>query len=131
VPIAIAVDRQRVHRVHPIAAGGQGLDEQAPIGLDPDRHHRLDLVVSVGERATNEIVQPGDPGQIVGDLPGCDDPALDVHHADVMGLLGPVHPHEHFHRRNLPDAAGRTRARNPGRLTNGSGARSGTSSHLP
>ena len=65
MPVPIAVDRQRVHRQHPIAGRHQCTHQQTTIGLDPDHDERV--VIVVGDDTTDQIVEPGDPGKIVAD----------------------------------------------------------------
>jgi hypothetical protein len=84
--VPIARRRHRVHRVELVAGRDQGGDEQAPVGLDPDRHLARILRVSGGE-----LVEPGNPVYALGEPPPAQPLAgliLDVH---VMMSFRPVH----------------------------------------
>jgi hypothetical protein len=87
VAAAVAAHHLRVDRVDLVAGGQQGSDQQAPVGLDPDRH--LGRVLGVGG---DQRVQLPDPGQPVGNPPNREHVAVLVQQAQVMVALAPVHP---------------------------------------
>lgn len=89
VAVAVPVDRQRVHRVHRVARGHQGPDQQAPVELDADH----DVGGILGVRG-DHLVQPGYPFDTVGDPPRGEHPTRCVHDARVVVALCPVDPHE-------------------------------------
>jgi hypothetical protein len=87
VALPVAAGRQGVDRDHLVAGCDQGSHQQAPVGLDPDHH--LGRVAGV---ASDELVQPGQARQSIGDPLGGQHLAVDGHQAHVMMALGPIDP---------------------------------------
>ena len=89
MPVPVPRHRHRVHREHPVPGRDQRGREQAPVGLDPDHHLARFFRVPGGQ-----IMEPGDPGGPVGQLPASQPAALLILDMHVMTGLGPVHPGE-------------------------------------
>jgi hypothetical protein len=73
---------------------------RTPIGLDPDHHlYRAGILVDV---FADHRVQPGYPGDPVGQLRLAESPARIVLQLDIMKLLGPIIADEHRSPHRLP-----------------------------
>jgi hypothetical protein len=88
-PVAVAVDRLRVHREYLIAGSHQRADEQAPIRLGPDDHF-LGLV----DPLTDQRVEPRHTVDTFNQTRRRQPLTRLVEHHDVVMVLGPVVTHE-------------------------------------
>jgi hypothetical protein len=73
--VAVAADGQRVDRIHLVAGGDQGTDEQPAVGLGPD-HHLGRIIPLAGQ----QLLHQPQPSQPVGHSPGCQHLAVLGHH---------------------------------------------------
>lgn len=89
MPIAIAVDRQRVDGENLIAGRDKSTDQQPTVKLDPD-----DGVLGFVDVVCDHLVKLGDPLDTVCDAAPCEDRAFLLDDADIVVLLGPVDPDE-------------------------------------
>ncbi len=78
----VAVDRQRVHGVHPVASGDEGADQQTSVDLDAHGHLR-----GVRRVGGHHLVQPGHSSDPVRHPALGEHPTLGVHHTHVVVAL--------------------------------------------
>jgi hypothetical protein len=107
VAVAVAAGGQRADRIHLIAGRDQRAQEQAAVGLGPD--HDLGRV---GDQASQQLMQRGQPGQPLSHPPGRHDPAALVHDGHIMVGLGPVQPDKQ-HPSSSPGSTSRSSLRKP------------------
>ena len=86
---AVAAHHLWIDRIHLVAGGQQRPHQQAPVGLNPDRH--LCRVLGMGG---HQGVQLAHAGQAVADPPGGQHGPILVQQAQVMVGLAPVDPQE-------------------------------------
>jgi hypothetical protein len=87
--VAVAADLQRVDPIHLVAGRHQRAHEQAPVGLGP--HHHLGRV---GDQASQQPVQDGQPAQALRHPPRRNHPPVLGHDGHIMMLLSPIEPDE-------------------------------------
>jgi hypothetical protein len=90
VAAAIAADDLWVDRIDLVAGRQQCPDQQASVGLDPDRH--LPGLLGMGG---DQGMQLPHPCQAIGDPASCQDTSVLVEQAQVMMGLAPVDPEKH------------------------------------
>ena len=83
--VAVAGHGQRVDREHLISGRGQRIHPQAAVGFDAD-HHLGGVVGMLGD----QLVQPRDPGQALGQSPRRQPVAGVVHQIHVVVVFCPV-----------------------------------------
>ncbi len=81
----------RVQPIHLVPGRNQRLHPQAPVSLDRDHHLARVTVVQV---LADQLVQPGDPGDPLGQPPGGQLAALLVLDLHIVVILSPVIPDE-------------------------------------
>jgi hypothetical protein len=87
MPVPVTRRGHRVDREHLIPRRDQRIDEQAPIGLDPDDH-----LARLGGMRRGQLMEPGDSFDAFWQPPSRKPPALLILEMHVMMGFRPVHP---------------------------------------
>jgi hypothetical protein len=92
VPVPVARHLPRIDRIHRVTRRDQRLHPGPLVGLDTDRH--LIGPGLLGQLRTDQLVQPGDPGNPLRQPRPCQPATRLVLHLHIMMIFSPVVPDE-------------------------------------